>query len=81
LGEIREAQVGIQHCLAKLEQLQRRMYENHRCLLRKLDVGLKANAAMHGWARVDDVSAEEIAKLPEPKVYDAEPRICYYKPV
>jgi hypothetical protein len=77
LGEIREAQVGIQHCLAKLEQLHR---DTH-CLLRKLDVGLKANAAMHGWARVDDVSAEEIAKLPEPKVYDAELRICYYKPV
>jgi hypothetical protein len=80
--EIKEAQVGIQQCLVKLEQLQRdthRLLEKTHCLLRKLDVGLRANAAMHGWARIDEVSLEEIAKLPEPRVYDVELRICYYK--
>jgi hypothetical protein len=73
--------------LRKLERLQRRMYEDHccmlekiHCLLRKVDLGLRANALMHGWERADDVSPEEAARLPEPKVYDAELGVCYYKP-
>jgi biopolymer transport protein ExbB/TolQ len=80
----------LERCLLKMSRTQeeikelqretnRLQREMHRCLL-KLDFGFKANAAMHGWRRVDEVSPEEVARLPEPKVYDAELRICYYKP-
>jgi len=48
--------------------------------LRKIDLGMRANARMHGWVRLDDVSPEEAAKLPEPKEYDPELRVCYFKP-
>jgi len=47
--------------------------------LRKLDFGFKANALMHGWRRVDGILPEEVAKLPEPRIYDEHLRICYYK--
>ncbi|MEM2282203.1 MAG: hypothetical protein QXH26_01460 [Candidatus Hadarchaeales archaeon] len=48
--------------------------------LRKIDIGMRANALMHGWARVDGISPEEARRLPEPKVYDEKLQICYYKP-
>jgi len=48
--------------------------------LRKIDVGMRANALMHGWQRVDGISPEEARRLPEPKVYDEKLQICYYKP-
>ncbi len=48
--------------------------------LRKIDMGMRANAMMHGWARVDGISPEEARRLPEPKVYDEKLQICYYKP-
>jgi len=73
--------------LRKLERLQRRMYRDHirlleqnQCLLRKIDVGLRANARMHGWKRVDGLTPHEAARLPDPKVYDPDLRICYYRP-
>ena len=47
--------------------------------LRKIDVGMRANALMHGWQRVDGISPEEARRLPEPKVYDEKLQICYYR--
>lgn len=80
LREIKETQEGIRKCLVKLERLQRRMYRDHTCLLRKLNVGMHANALMHGWSCAEGLTPEQIRKLPEPKVYDLELGICYYKP-
>ncbi len=80
LREIKETQEGIRRCLVKLERLQRRMYRDHTCLLRKLNVGMHANALMHGWSCAEGLTPEQIRKLPEPKVYDLELGICYYKP-
>jgi hypothetical protein len=34
---------------------------------------------MHGWRREDDVSPERAKHLPEPKIYNRELRVCYYK--
>ena len=76
---IKETQEGIRRCLVKLERLQRRMYRDHTCLLRKLNVGMHANALMHGWSCAEGLTPEQIRKLPEPKVYDLELGICYYK--
>ena len=80
LREIKETQEGIRRCLVKLERLQRQMYRDHTCLLRKLNVGMHANALMHGWSCAEGLTPEQIRKLPEPKVYDLELGICYYKP-
>jgi hypothetical protein len=66
----------LERCLVKIGRTQR---DIQRCLL-KLDFGFKANAAMHGWARVDGVTPAQARKLPEPKVHDPDLRICYYKP-
>jgi len=72
----------LERCLVKISRTQEEIKdlqrETHRCLL-KLDFGFKANAAMHGWDRLDNISPEEVRKLPEPKVYDPKLRICYYK--
>jgi hypothetical protein len=75
LREIKSVQQNMQKCLLKMARVQKDM---HKCLL-KLDFGFKANAAMHGWARVDGVAPAQARKLPEPKVYDPELRICYYR--
>ncbi|MEM2480683.1 MAG: hypothetical protein QXR87_02790 [Candidatus Hadarchaeales archaeon] len=48
--------------------------------LRKIDLGMRANALMHGWQRVDGISPEEAERLPEPKLYDGKLRVCYYRP-
>jgi len=56
----------------------RDVQEDTTCLLRKLDFGLKANALMHGWMRVDGISPEEVERLPEPKLYDERLGVCYY---
>jgi hypothetical protein len=50
-----------------------------KCLV-KLDFGFRANALMHGWHREDGVTPERARQLPEPKVYDGELGVCYFKP-
>lgn len=72
---IKETQKDIRRCLVKLERLQRDTY----CLLRKLHVGMRANALMHGWACAEGLTPEQIRRLPEPKVYDLELGVCYYR--
>ena len=57
-----------------------RIQEDMSKCLRKIDKGLMANALMHGWVRKDELTPEQIAELPEPKVYDLELGFCYYKP-
>jgi hypothetical protein len=69
--------------LQKILRLQEETYELQKSMilcLRKIDLGMRANARMHGWVRLDNVSPEEAAKLPEPKEYDPQLRVCYYKP-
>jgi hypothetical protein len=75
LSEIKQLQQDMKCLLEKTHALQK----DTLCILRKLDFGFKANALMHGWRRVDGISPEEAAKLPEPKIYDASLRVCYYK--
>jgi hypothetical protein len=75
LSEIKQLQQDMKCLLEKTHALQK----DALCILRKLDFGFKANALMHGWRRVDGISPEEAAKLPEPKIYDASLRVCYYK--
>jgi hypothetical protein len=62
-------------CLVKIDRTQR---DIHRCLL-KLDLGFRANAAMHGWERRDGLTPEQIYRLPRPKVYDEKLGVCYFK--
>jgi hypothetical protein len=69
----------LERCLIKLGKIQQEMYKDHHCLLRKIDIGLKANAHMHGWRREDGVTPERARQLPEPKVYDEELGVCYYR--
>jgi len=64
-----------QKLLRSIHELQKVMIT----CLRKIDLGMRANARMHGWVRLDDVSPEEAAKLPEPKEYDPELRVCYFR--
>jgi type II secretory pathway predicted ATPase ExeA len=75
LNEIKQLQQDTKSLLEKTHALQK----DTLCILRKLDFGFKANALMHGWRRADGISPEEAAKLPEPKIYDASLRVCYYK--
>jgi hypothetical protein len=75
LNEIKQLQRDMKCLLEKTHALQK----DTLCILKKLDFGFKANALMHGWRRVDGISPEEAAKLPEPKIYDASLRVCYYK--
>jgi uncharacterized membrane protein len=87
--EIKQLQQDMKCLLEKTHALQKdtkcllekthRLQEEALCILRKLDFGFKANALMHGWRRADGISPEEAAKLPEPKIYDATLRVCYYK--
>jgi hypothetical protein len=89
LKEIKQLQLDMKCLLEKTHGLQKdtkcllektyALQKNTLCILRKLDFGFKANALMHGWRRADGISPEEAAKLPEPKIYDASLRICYYK--
>ncbi|MCX7979375.1 MAG: hypothetical protein N2578_10280 [Bdellovibrionaceae bacterium] len=68
--------------LEKMHGLQEEMVKISRdikCLLRKIDFGLKANALMHGWQRLDGIEPEDAEKLPEPKIYDPELKVCYFK--
>ncbi|MEM3519295.1 MAG: hypothetical protein QXT22_02625 [Candidatus Hadarchaeales archaeon] len=76
LRKMQKVQEDISCTLKKV----RRIQEDTTCLLRKVDLGLRANAVMHGWRRIDGLTPEEARKLPEPKVYDEELKICYYKP-
>jgi len=72
-----------QKLLRSIHELQKSTHELQKVMitcLRKIDLGMRANARMHGWVRLDDVSPEEAAKLPEPKEYDPELRVCYFKP-
>jgi hypothetical protein len=69
--------------LQKILKLQEETHELQKTMilcLRKIDLGMRANAKMHGWVRLDNVSPEEAAKLPEPKEYDPELKVCYFKP-
>jgi hypothetical protein len=75
LVEISHTQRDIQKVQRDTNRLLKKM---HRCLL-KLDFGFEASAAMHGWRREDNVAPERAAELPEPKVYNHELRICYYR--
>jgi len=71
-----------QKLLRSIHELQKSTHELQKVMitcLRKIDLGMRANARMHGWVRLDDVSPEEAAKLPEPKEYDPELRVCYLK--
>jgi hypothetical protein len=48
--------------------------------LKKVDFGLTANAAMHGWARKNGVeSEEEASKLGKPYLYNKELKICFFR--
>jgi hypothetical protein len=87
LIQIDRTQRDMQRCLMKIDRtqrdmrrLQQEMYKEHRCLLRKIDVGLRANAHMHGWERRDGLTPEQIRRLSRPKVYDEELGVCYFKP-
>jgi hypothetical protein len=75
LNEIKQLQQDTKCLLEKTHALQK----DTLCVLRKLDFGFKANALMHGWRRADGISPEQAAKLPEPKIYDAQLRVCYYR--
>ena len=66
-------------CIGFLENMSRVQEDMSKCL-RKIDKGLMASAMMHGWVRKDELTPEQIAELPEPKVYDLELGFCYYKP-
>jgi len=66
--------------ILKLQEDTHRLQKSMALCLRKIDLGMRANARMHGWVRLDNVSPEEAAKLPEPKEYDPELRVCYFKP-
>jgi len=79
-----------QKVLERIYQLQESMYQLLRSThqlqldmatcLRKIDLGMRANALMHGWQRVDGISPEEAERLPEPKLYDGKLGVCYYRP-
>ena len=72
-----------QKIVTEILRLQKETHELQKSMilcLRKIDLGMRANAKMHGWVRLDNVSPEEAAKLPEPKKYDPELRVCYFKP-
>jgi hypothetical protein len=75
LNEIKQLQQDMKCLLEKTHALQK----DTLCVLRKLDFGFKANALMHGWRRADGIPPEQAAKLPEPKIYDARLRVCYYR--
>jgi hypothetical protein len=89
LNEIKQLQLDMKCLLEKTHALQKdtkcllekthALQKDTLFILRKLDFGFKANALMHGWRRADGISPEEAAKLPEPKIYDTQLRICYYK--
>ncbi len=65
--------------ILKLQKSAHSLQKDMALCLRKIDVGMRANAMMHGWLRVDEISPEEAEKLPEPKVYGEKLRICYCK--
>jgi hypothetical protein len=71
-----ELQKSSQRMLGEILRLQKSMT----LCLRKIDLGMRANAKMHGWVRLNNIPPEEAAKLPEPKIYDASLRVCYFKP-
>jgi hypothetical protein len=75
LQKILKLQEDTHRILVATHELQKAMIT----CLRKIDLGMRANAKMHGWVRLDNVSPEEAAKLPEPKEYDPELRVCYFK--
>ena len=87
---IAEMNVNTQRTLKQILKLQKHILslqkETHELqksmvlCLRKIDLGMRANARMHGWVRLDGISPEEVAKLLEPKEYDPELRVCYFKP-
>jgi hypothetical protein len=89
LSEIKQLQLDMKCLLEKTHALQRdmkcllekthKLQEETLCILKKLDFGFKANALMHGWRRADGISPEEAVRLPEPKIYDAQVKVCYYK--
>ena len=82
LNEIKQTQVEIKQLQQDMKCLLEKTHALQKdtlCILRKLDFGFKANALMHGWRRADGISPGEAAKLPEPKIYDASLRVCYYK--
>jgi hypothetical protein len=82
LNEIKQTQVEIKQLQQDMKCLLEKTHALQKdtlCILRKLDFGFKANALMHGWRRADGISPGEAAKLPEPKIYDAQLRVCYYR--
>jgi len=72
---IENTNAQVMKVLKEIKQLQKDML----LCLRKLDFGFKANALMHEWRRVDGIPPEEAAKLPEPKIYDEDLKVCYYR--
>jgi hypothetical protein len=83
LQKILKLQEETHRILVATHELQKSTHELQKAMitcLRKIDLGMRANAKMHGWVRLDNVPPEEAAKLPEPKEYDPELRVCYYKP-
>jgi hypothetical protein len=82
LQKILKLQEDTHRILVATHELQKSTHELQKAMitcLRKIDLGMRANAKMHGWVRLDNISPEEAAKLPEPKEYDPELRVCYYK--
>jgi trans-2-enoyl-CoA reductase len=79
LGKLERCLVQIDRTQRDMRRLQQKMYKEHRCLLRKIDVGLRANAHIHGWERRDGLTPEQIRRLPKLKVYDEELGVCYFK--
>ncbi len=73
--EIKQVQEDIACTLKKI----RRVQADTNCLFRKLDFGFKANAAMHGWKRLDNIPLEKAREIPEPKVHDPKLRVSYFK--
>jgi hypothetical protein len=71
-----ELQKSNQRIIGEVLRLQKSM----NLCLRKIDLGMRANALMHGWQRLDNVSPARVRQLPEPKVYDPELKVCYFKP-
>ena len=77
---ILERMSSVQERMSSVQENICRIQEDMNKCLRKIDKGLMANALMHGWVREDELTPEQIAELPEPKVYDLELGFCYYKP-
>ena len=80
MSAVQDRMSAVQDRMSAVQENICRIQEDTNKCLRKIDRGLMANALMHGWVRKDELTPKQIAKLPEPKVYDLELGFCYYKP-